>query len=109
MRIGVQRCMNSRTTRKRPSAPETEVQAMRIMVVGSGVVGYATGRGLASQGHDVVYCDKSPERRSELATNGHGVVARVGDASECDVYVMCAVSPADTEIVNSIVLEATAS
>lgn len=70
---------------------------MRIAIVGSGVVGHATGMGLASQGHDVVYCDKSPERRSELVANGHPVVATVADVRECDVYVVCVPTPANHE------------
>jgi UDPglucose 6-dehydrogenase len=43
----------------------------RIFVVGSGVVGTATGRGLVAAGHDVTFVDTSPERVAALTAEGH--------------------------------------
>jgi UDPglucose 6-dehydrogenase len=41
-----------------------------IFVVGSGVVGTATGRGFAHAGHDVAFIDVSPARLAELTAAG---------------------------------------
>jgi UDPglucose 6-dehydrogenase len=46
----------------------------RIFIVGSGVVGSATGRGLAAAGHTVTFVDIAPARLGELA--GEGLDAR---------------------------------
>src|SRR5689334_3572006 len=46
------------------------VPLSRIFIVGSGVVGSATGRGLASAGHTVTFVDISPARLAELADEG---------------------------------------
>ena len=42
----------------------------RIFIVGSGVVGAATGRGLAAAGHTVTFVDIAPARLAELAAEG---------------------------------------
>ena len=42
----------------------------RIFIVGSGVVGSATGRGLAAAGHTVTFVDIAPARLAELADEG---------------------------------------
>lgn len=41
-----------------------------IQIVGSGVVGTATGRGLVAKGHDVTFADVNPQRIDELASEG---------------------------------------
>jgi len=46
----------------------------RIFIVGSGVVGSATGMGFARAGHQVTFIDISPERLAELG--GQGMDAR---------------------------------
>src|SRR4051794_15264248 len=43
----------------------------RIFVVGSGVVGTATGRGFAQAGHQVTFIDIAPERISALTAEGY--------------------------------------
>lgn len=43
----------------------------KIAVIGSGVVGQATGKGLISKGHDVIFCDISPETLAKLENQGH--------------------------------------
>ncbi|MDQ4132631.1 MAG: UDP-glucose/GDP-mannose dehydrogenase family protein [Actinomycetota bacterium] len=42
----------------------------RVLVVGAGVVGSATGKGFALHGHDVTFCDISPARVDQLRTEG---------------------------------------
>ena len=50
----------------------------QIQIVGSGVVGAATGRGLVAHGHDVTFADVSPARIEQLA--GEGLqTALIGD------------------------------
>src|SRR2546422_8549781 len=43
-------------------------------IIGSGVVGAATGVGLAARGHRVVFCDVDPERVALLVGRGHDAV-----------------------------------
>lgn len=43
---------------------------MRINIIGSGVVGGATGRGLLTLGHDVLFIDANPVRVRQLRNDG---------------------------------------
>ncbi|MGH3587683.1 MAG: 2-dehydropantoate 2-reductase N-terminal domain-containing protein, partial [Pseudonocardia sp.] len=45
----------------------------RIFIVGSGVVGAATGEGFLKAGHDVTFVDISPERVAQLSERGFDV------------------------------------
>lgn len=45
-------------------------QASRIAVIGAGVVGAATGKGLASLGHSVTFCDVDDAKLSALRAQG---------------------------------------
>lgn len=47
-----------------------EAGAASVVVVGSGVVGTATGRGLSANGVDVAFCDISAHRRALLREQG---------------------------------------
>lgn len=42
----------------------------QIQIVGSGVVGTATGKGLVAHGHDVTFADVSPARIAQLSAEG---------------------------------------
>ena len=42
----------------------------RIFIIGSGVVGTATGRGFLKAGHDVTFVDVLPSRIKELTKEG---------------------------------------
>jgi UDPglucose 6-dehydrogenase len=52
-----------------------------VTIVGSGVVGSATGRGLARHGHDVTFVDIDPARVAALASEGYtaSTALRLGD------------------------------
>ena len=50
------------------------MRSKKVVVVGSGVVGTATGLGLASRGHDVLFSDVAPERMELLRKRGFDVV-----------------------------------
>ena len=67
---------------------------MKIAIVGSGVLGLATGMGFVATGQNVVYCDSSPTTRKTLAEAGHTVVESVADVGDCDVYMICVPTPA---------------
>lgn len=47
------------------------VRMARIIVVGSGVVGQATGKGLTKKGHEVVFVDVNAETVRRLREEGH--------------------------------------
>lgn len=57
------------------------MQASRIFVVGSGVVGEATGNGFLAAGHEVTFIDTSVPRIDELRGRG---TAAVGAATTND-------------------------
>ncbi len=66
----------------------------RLVIVGSGVVGTATGNGFAAVGHDVVFCDVSAERRAELRRRGLRLIAPAELAAEsCDAYLISVPTP----------------
>src|SRR5687767_13238478 len=46
-------------------------QMSKIIIVGSGVVGSATGKGLAKAGHEVTFVDVDPARLEALREEGH--------------------------------------
>ncbi len=60
---------------------------MRIFVVGSGVVGTATGRGLLDAGHRVTFIDVSPERVAFLNEIGLDARPEIDLGSEGDSLV----------------------
>jgi UDPglucose 6-dehydrogenase len=68
--------------------------SLRVAVVGSGVVGTATGAGLASRGHEIIFCDTSLDRVGLLRRQGfHSVDAQSLWGLEHDVYLISVPSP----------------
>jgi len=59
----------------------------RIFIVGSGVVGSATGRGLARAGHAVTFVDVAPERVAALRAEGRDAVRDLDLRGEPDAFV----------------------
>lgn len=45
----------------------------KLVVIGSGVVGQATGKGLIVKGHQAIFCDINPEVLAKLKEEGHSV------------------------------------
>ncbi len=67
---------------------------MTVAVVGSGVVGVATGRGLGRHGHGVVFCDVSTERLAILRGQGLSAVEPAGlGAIAVDAYLISVPTP----------------
>ena len=58
------------------------MQSSRIFIVGSGVVGTATGEGFLAAGHEVTFIDIAPERVRELAGRGLDVRTELDLADE---------------------------
>lgn len=44
---------------------------MKIIIIGSGVVGQATGKGLAEKGHEIIFVDTKPSIISQLTDEGY--------------------------------------
>jgi UDPglucose 6-dehydrogenase len=67
---------------------------MDVVIVGSGVVGTATGRGLESKGHQVTFCDVLPERLTHLRELGLTAVT-VEELAEAraDAYFLSVPTP----------------
>lgn len=45
----------------------------KLAVIGSGVVGQATGKGFIAKGHEVIFCDINPEVLAQLESQGYKV------------------------------------
>jgi UDPglucose 6-dehydrogenase len=68
----------------------------RIAIIGSGVVGTATGKGFSKLGHDVVFVDTDPQVVQRLRQEGHqaiepGALAKV----QPSVSMICVPTPND--------------
>src|SRR4029079_14174171 len=59
----------------------------RIFIVGSGVVGTATGEGFLAAGHEVTFIDVSPARIPELQARGHDVRTELDLSGEPDSFI----------------------
>ena len=53
---------------------------MRIAVIAAGVVGMATGTGLESKGHEVVFYDNDKAKLGNIASEGHKVASSIKEA-----------------------------
>jgi UDPglucose 6-dehydrogenase len=73
-----------------------------ISIIGSGVVGAATGKGFRKMGHSVVFFDISQQRLEVLRAEGYDVASSLKDAiSNSDVSFVCVNTP-QTNHSNSI-------
>ena len=63
------------------------MQSSRIFIVGSGVVGTATGEGFLAAGHEVTFIDVSPARIRELRARGHDVRDELDLSGEPDSFI----------------------
>lgn len=65
-----------------------------ILIVGSGVVGFATGKGFARKGHQITYVDINSERISQLRQDGYeAATAAEVDWSTVDVVMLTVSTP----------------
>jgi len=63
-----------------------------ILIIGSGVVGQATGKGFHSKGHRVVFYDVNPDVLSRLSAEGYDTCDDY-DLREFDVSMLCVCTP----------------
>ena len=63
------------------------MQSSRIFIVGSGVVGTATGEGFLAAGHEVTFIDISPARVRELQARGHDVRTELDLTGEPESFI----------------------
>src|SRR5688500_3101988 len=63
------------------------VESSRIFIVGSGVVGAATGEGFLAAGHKVTFIDVSPARVAELAGRGLDVRTELDLTGEPESFI----------------------
>ena len=72
----------------------TPERFMKISIIGSGVVGQATGRGLAHYGNDVVFNDVDKNKLSYLSNKGYKITKSVFDAVfHSDIVFVCVPTP----------------
>ena len=71
---------------------------MKIQIVGSGVVGVATGKGFARFGHDVTFVDIDPEVKRKL----QGFKFQTTHDLKADLYFICVPEKAVAEVVESL-------
>jgi UDPglucose 6-dehydrogenase len=66
----------------------------KISIVGSGVVGTATGQGFHKLGHKVIFYDISKERLKALKNDGYNVANNLSEAlSQTDISFVCVNTP----------------
>lgn len=65
-----------------------------ILIVGSGVVGLATGKGFAKKGHDISYCDINPQTIERLRSQGlRATLTHDVHWDAIDVVMLCVSTP----------------
>ena len=66
----------------------------RILIVGSGVVGQATGKGFTKKGHSVSYVDIKPETITNLRAQGlNAMLASEVDWNKVDIVMLAVSTP----------------
>jgi UDPglucose 6-dehydrogenase len=66
----------------------------RLLIVGAGVVGQATGKGFAKKGHDVSYVDANPTTVSKLRADGlHAMPMAEVDWDAVDIVMLAVSTP----------------
>ena len=66
-----------------------------VAIIGSGVVGTATGTGLSAKGYEVVFCDVNPERVALLRSRGYNAV-REPDLADVEAWAYLISVPTPT-------------
>ena len=67
---------------------------MKVSIIGSGVVGQATGMGFAVHGHDVLFHDIDEKKLSNLRSQGYKTTSKVEEAVQgSEVIFVCVPTP----------------
>ena len=73
-------------------------EIMKVAIIGSGVVGHATGKGLAQMGNDVVFYDVNSRTIERLEREGLSVAHSLEEAVErSQVLILCLPTPPSAE------------
>jgi UDPglucose 6-dehydrogenase len=65
-----------------------------IIIIGSGVVGQATGKGFAKKGHRITFVDVNPDTRAKLTAEGHtALTTHEVDWSAADIAMLTVPTP----------------
>ncbi len=67
---------------------------MRLFIIGSGVVGKATGIGLISKGHEATFYDVDPSRLKGLEHQGYETTQEISGLVDADFVAVCVPTPA---------------
>lgn len=67
----------------------------KLIIIGSGVVGQATGKGFIAKGHDVIFCDINSEVLVKLEDQGHRVCYSdlLEQENEVDAFFLAVSTP----------------
>jgi UDPglucose 6-dehydrogenase len=72
-----------------------------ILVIGSGVVGQATGKGFSKKGHTVSYVDVNPDMREDLRREGLTALSyKEVEWHNVDIVMVCVDTPTGSEGIN---------
>ncbi len=63
--------VNNELVKQSAGTRKEKTDLAKIAVIGSGVVGQATGKGFIEKGHEVVFCDIDPSVLTKLKGEGH--------------------------------------
>ena len=70
----------------------------KIGIIGAGVVGQSTGKGLQRFGHDVIFYDISDQKRKSLLVEGNKVGSSISEVvAKCDISFVCVDTPTNTD------------
>jgi UDPglucose 6-dehydrogenase len=82
-----------------------ECTRLRIAVIAAGVVGKATGLGLISKGHEIVFYDLDKTKTAQLAVEGYQTASSIQKAVEkSSITMICAPTPTVNGVVNLQIL-----
>jgi len=76
---------------------------MKILVIGAGTVGMATGKGFLRFGHDVTFYDVSDVRRKELVTQDYRVSETLVD--DADIIFICTPETVVENVIDQLIHE----
>ncbi|OLD12549.1 hypothetical protein AUF78_17690 [archaeon 13_1_20CM_2_51_12] len=71
-----------------------ECTRLRVAVIAAGVVGKATGTGLAAKGHNIVFYDLDLAKMAQLGLEGYGTASSIREAVDLSsITMICAPTP----------------
>lgn len=79
---------------------------MNVSIIGSGIVGYAIGKGFAALGNSVVFHDINPLRLSQLENDGYSATGKSEEAlAHADVVFICVPTPTKNKKIDLTIMK----